>query len=219
MKKYALLCLLMFILLITLAAKFDVDNTFPLFGKFIILDPGHGGLDPGSIHEKEYEKDYNLEFSLSLKKKLEDLGASVILTRTKDYDLSSPDAERRKKSDFENRIKLINEDNPDLYISLHMNYLTSTKYYGSQVFYSDANVQNEKIAEIMQKNLNVFFKYEKDYKKIGEDKYMYKRLTPPGILIEYGFISSDKDRTNLKSEKYKDDLADVIGLSIVEYFT
>lgn len=218
MKKYAFLFSLLFILLISLAARFQPTNSFPLFGKFIILDPGHGGLDPGSLYKEEYEKDYNLDFSLTLKNELENLGATVILTRSGDYDLSSPNASRRKRSDFENRIKLINEDNPDIYISLHMNSLASSKYYGSQVFYSKINAKNEKLAEILQKNLNTFFKLDRDYKKISDDKYMFKRIDPPGVLIEYGFISSSRDRTNLKTEKYRKDLSKVICAAIIEYF-
>lgn len=219
MKKYVFLFALMFILLSCLGAKFKVENTFPLFGKLIILDPGHGGEDPGSLYKDEYESNYNLDFALSLKKELERLGASVILTRSGDYDLSRPNTSRRKKSDFDNRIKLINEDKPDLYISLHMNYLSDSKYYGSQAFYSDINPNNEILACIVQKNFNDYFSFDKKYKKLGDDKYMYDKLEPTGILIEYGFISSYKDRTNLKSLKYKSELSHVISASIVEYFT
>lgn len=207
------------LILTTLAFKITTENTFPLFGKLVILDPGHGGLDPGSTYKDEYEKDYNLDFANYLKDELISLGATVILTRAGDYDLSSPDASRRKKSDFDNRIKLINEDAPDIYISLHMNYLNDSSYYGSQVFYSNVNEKNEILANILQTNLNTFFNYDKDYRKISSDKYMFGKLDPTGVLIEYGFISSYKDRTNLKSETYKKDLARVIGKGIVEYFT
>ncbi len=67
MKKYVFLFMLTFILLVSLAAKFQPTNSFPLFGKFIVLDPGHGGLDPGALYKDEYEKDYNLEFASTLK--------------------------------------------------------------------------------------------------------------------------------------------------------
>lgn len=219
MKKYVFLLLLTFILLTSLAATFQVENTFPLFGKLIILDPGHGYLDPGSVYKGEYEKDYNLEFSLSLKSTLEEYGASVIMTRSGDYDLSSPKSYRRKRSDFDNRIKLINEDNPDMYISLHMNSLNDPKYYGSQAFYSNVNDDNEIIASILQNNFNDFFNFDKDYKKISNDKYMFSKIKPRGVLIEYGFITNWKDRKNLKKSEYRTQLSQVIAKSIVEYFT
>ena len=184
-----------------------------------ITGASHGGIDPGSIYKAEYEKDYNLEFSLTLKNELEKLGATVILTRNGDYDLSSPNASRRKRSDFDNRIKLIDEDKPDMYISLHMNSLSSPKYYGSQVFYSNSNTKNEDISKVVQKELNAFFNLNRDYKKLSDDKYMFKRLESPGILIEYGFISSARDRANLKKEKYRKDLSKTICFAIIDYFT
>lgn len=150
---------------------------------------------------------------------MEKKGATVILTRDGDYDLSNPKAYSRKKSDFNNRIKLINDDSPDLYVSLHMNYLSDTKYYGSQVFYSNVNSQNEILAKNLQQNLNDFFKFDKDYKKIGKDKYMFGKINRPGVLIEYGFMSNYKDRQNLKTKKYREELSEVICLGIIDYFT
>lgn len=141
------------------------------------------------------------------------------MTRTGDYDLSSPSASRRKRSDFENRIKLINENRPDLYISLHMNSLSNSKYYGSQVFYSEINSQNKLIADILQKKLNSYLKLDRDYKKISDDKYMFKRIDPPGVLIEYGFISSSRDRANLKTKKYREELSKIICYALIEYFS
>ncbi len=207
------------LLLIALACKFEPTNSFPLFGKFIILDPGHGADDPGSVYKDEYEKDYNLLFARSLKTVLENYGATVILTRDGDYDLSSKSHWSRKRSDFNNRIKLINEDKPDVYLSLHMNYLNDSSYFGSQVFYSNKNTFNENLAKILQNELNKYFSYEKDYKKIGSDKYMFGKIEVPGVLIEYGFMSSYKDRTNLKKENYRLELSRVIADGLVEYFT
>lgn len=219
MKKRYLALAIIPILLVSLSFKFEPVNNFPLFGKLIILDPGHGCEDPGSIYKDEYEKDYNLAFARSLEKVLTLKGASVLLTRTGDYDLSSPSAKRRKRSDFNNRIKLINEDKPDLYLSLHMNYLNDSRYYGSQVFYSDVLPQNRHIAEVLQNHLNAFFDYDKDFKEIDRDLYMFSKIEVPGVLVEYCFMSSSKDRTNLKKESYRNSLATVIAEGIIEYFT
>lgn len=219
MRKYIFLIILSFTLLISLAATFQVENTFPLFGRTIVLDPGHGSLDPGSVSGDEYEKEYNLAFTETLKKELENRGANVVLTRGGDYDLSSPNASSKKRSDFNNRIKLINETKPDIYLSLHMNSISTTTSYGSQVFYSTVNPKNEKLAEILQDELNKYLGLDKEYKKIGSDKYMFSRLEPNGVLIEYGFLSSPKDRENLKTEEYKAELSTVIANTIVDYFT
>lgn len=207
------------LILATLAFRKTTENSFPLFGKFIILDPGHGGKDPGCVYKDEYEKDYNLDFAFSLKNVLEQNGATVLMTREGDYDLSSPNNTHRKKSDFDNRIKLIEESQADIYISLHMNYLNDSSYYGSQVFYDDNNSQNKSIALLLQKNLNTFFNFEKNAKQLSNDKYMFQRINTKGILIEYGFISSARDRKNLKNEDYRASLSQVISDSIIKYFT
>ncbi len=219
MRKYVFLITLIFISLITLAFTFPIENTFPLFGKFIILDPGHGAEDPGSVYKDIYEKDYNLNFAQSLKSVLEKYGATVLLTRDGDYDLSSPSASKRKRSDFDNRIKFIEENKPDLYLSLHMNYLNDTKYYGSQIFYSNVNSQNEILAKTLTKELNSFFKFDKSYKKIGNDKYMFNKINTPGVLIEYGFLSSSTDREKLTHNEYRDELSEVVTKGLIEYFT
>jgi len=219
MKKYAFIVLLSFILLTSLAFKFPTENSFPLFGHLIVLDPGHGSKDPGSVYKDEYEKDYNLKFAESLKSILENMGATVILTRDGDYDLSEPDAPSRKRSDFNNRIKLIEETKPDLYLSLHMNSIKETKYYGSQVFYSEVNPKNKILAETIQDHLNTYFNFEKNTSKIGKAKYMFGKINTTGVLIEYGFMSSPKDRENLKSDNYRLELANIIGESLVDYFT
>ncbi len=195
--------------IISLAFKKNTINNFPLFGKLIIIDPGHGGLDPGAVLKKELEKDYNLDFSFYLKHELETNGASVIMTREGDYDLSAS-SNHRKKSDFDNRILLIDETCANMYISLHMNYLKETKYYGAQVFYSDVNKNNKQLAETMQSELNNFFELNKKVKKIPSNKYMYNKINTKGVLIEFGFLSSPKDRKNLLNEEYKKDLAQSI---------
>lgn len=219
MRKYVFLVLIIFISTLTLAFTFSVENTFPLFGKLIILDPGHGAEDPGSVYKDLYEKDYNLDFAKSLKSILEKYGATVLLTRNGDYDLSSPNFSRRKKSDFDNRIKFIEENKPDLYLSLHMNYLNDTKCYGAQVFYDDINSQNVTLAKFLTEELNNFFGFDKSYKKLGNDKYMFNKINTTGVLIEYGFLSSSIDREKLKNHVYRNELSEVITKGLIAYFT
>ena len=143
------------------------------------------------------------------------LGANVILTRDGDYDLSIPNANLRKRSDFNNRIKLINESNADMYLSIHLNYLSDASYYGPQVFY---NKDNEELAKIMQKVMNAELKGKRDVKKIPSDTYMYSKLNVPGILIECGFLSNGVERNKLIKEDYQKKIAEAIAKGVLEYF-
>lgn len=218
MKKITFLFIIMNILIFSLAFKKSTINSFPLFGKLIVLDPGHGGIDPGAVFDKQTEKDYNLVFSQTLKIELEELGADVIMTRESDYDLSTS-ANHRKKSDFDNRILLINSSQADLYISLHLNYLSDTKYHGAQVFYSGVNDHNKVLADIIQEYLNKFLSQKKNIKTISNSKYMFNKISIPGVLIEYGFITNAEEIKKLNDKVYLQDLAKTITRGIVSYYT
>ncbi len=192
-----------------------VRASLPLTGKTIILDIGHGGDDPGTSYQNILEKDLNLAIGLELEKELSRNGASVILTREGDYDLSSPNAHRRKKSDFDNRIDLINKSKADVYLSIHINYLEDTSYYGGQIFYYGED--NKKLAEFLQSEFNTI-SYPRSIKPMP-NIYMYRRLKIPGVLVECGFISNKKEREKLITPAYQKEIAKVLTQGLVNYFT
>lgn len=193
-----------------------VEAVMPLTGRVIIVDAGHGKEDPGTSYGDIYEKDINLKIALHLEKELSSLGAEVILTRDGDYDLSLPDAKYRKKSDFDNRIKLINESNADLYLSIHLNYLSDSSYYGPQVFYTK---DNKNLAENIQISMNEELKGTRKIKKIPSDTYMYNKLKIDGVLIECGFLSNYNERNLLMTDGYQQKVSHSISLGVVEYFS
>ena len=192
-----------------------VRASLPLTGKTIILDIGHGGDDPGTSYQNILEKDLNLAIGLELEKELSRNGASVILTREGDYDLSSPNAHRRKKSDFDNRIYLINKSKANVYLSIHINYLEDTSYYGGQIFYYGE--ENKKLAEFLQSEFNTI-SYPRSIKPMP-NIYMYRRLKIPGVLVECGFISNKKEREKLITPAYQKEIAKVLTKGLVNYFT
>ena len=186
-----------------------------LVGKIIILDAGHGGKDRGSSVSNVYETDINLSLVLKMKAALNKHGVDVILTREGDYDLSSPNENRRKKSDFDNRIKLINNSKADLYISIHTNYLVDARYYGAQVFYTDGN---EELAHVIQESMISYLHSPMKEKKLSENIYMYKKLNIPGVLIECGFLSNDVERKLLITDDYQNKIVDSIIEGIISYY-
>lgn len=216
MKKYIHYSLIIFIISIfLLSSVFGKDNLF-LVGRIIVIDPGHGYLDPGTSYENIYEKDINLNISLYLKEKLESNGATVYMTRDGDYDLSTPNAIYRKKSDFDNRINLINNSNADIYLSIHLNYLSDFKYYGPQVFYNGKNIY---FANIMQDVLNKGLNSNRKIKNIPKDTYMYSKLKVNGLLIECGFLSNYEDRQKLITNEYQKKVANLISNGVIKYFS
>lgn len=193
------------------------SSTFPLLCKTIILDAGHGGKDGGAEVGNVKEKDVNLRVVMFLKDALEEKGANVILTRSSDDDLSEDGVSRRKKSDFDKRIEIINNTNPDIYLSIHQNIFESSKYRGAQVFYVSNNSYNKHLAEVIQSELNSFTKTNRKIKEM-RGKYMYDRLNPIGVLVECGFLSNYFDRTNLLNEGYVKKLSLKITQGVINYF-
>lgn len=186
-----------------------------LIGKVIILDAGHGGKDKGTSVGKIYESDINLSIVKKLKKELIKHGVDVILTREGDYDLSAPNVYRRKKSDFDNRIKIINNSGADLYLSIHINYLLDSRYYGSQVFYTDSNSD---LAVAIQDSLIANLHSPLKSKRLNDSIYMYKNLSIPGVLIECGFLSNDSERRLLIKGEYQKKIVDSIVQGLIKYF-
>ncbi|MDD2518343.1 MAG: N-acetylmuramoyl-L-alanine amidase [Bacilli bacterium] len=217
MLKYRVICLSIFIIGLCLIGFVDAKtNQFPLFGKVIYIDPGHGGVDPGAIYKDIYESDINLQIATALQDTLGEMGAIVYMTRYGDYDLGVPNAINRKRSDLSRRGNIINRSGCDLYISIHLNALESPVWYGAQVFYDDVNDSNIELAKIMQNELSRHFRTKRKYTKTDE-MYLHKRIKQPGILIEAGFLSNPNERYLLRKEYYQKKLGRVIAGGIVKF--
>ena len=216
MKTKFKILILIILLLSALFINTKVNALMPLSGKIIVIDPGHGGKDPGTISDSTYESNINLAISKALEIELAKAGATVILTRDGDYDLSIPNARWRKKSDFDNRINLINNSKANLYLSIHLNYLSNTYYYGPQVFYENDNEKS--LAMIIQETLNNNLNTNREIKEIPKETYMYDKITIPGVLIECGFLSNIEEKNKLITEEYQQKLASLIKDAIIEYF-
>ena len=218
MKKYKIRNLLYLLIGIVVLSTFKVNALLPLSGKTIVIDPGHGGKDPGTVSNSVYESDINLKISKYLEYYLSTNGASVILTRNGNYDLSSPNIYNRKRSDFDNRIKIINNNNADMYLSIHLNYLSDTSYYVPQVFYNRKKDNNKILAETIQNYLNTKTNTKREIKNIPERTYMYNKLKPTGVLIDCGFLSNYKEKQKLKSDNYQKKIAQYITEAIIKFY-
>lgn len=151
MSKYRIFCISLFIMFALLINYVDAkENSYPLLGKVIYIDPGHGGTDPGAVYKDIYESDINLQSGEVLSETLGSTGAIVYMTRYGDYDLGVINAINRKRSDLSRRGNIINRSGCDLYISIHLNADRSPVWYGAQVFYDDVHESNEYSSKIMQ---------------------------------------------------------------------
>lgn len=214
--KYAILIFLSIVLCL-INGVFAKDDGKGLLSKVIYIDPGHGGADCGAYYKNVKESDVNLEIGIKLMNVLKKEGATVYLTRYGDYDLSTPGAWNRKRSDLSRRANIINKSNCDLYLSIHLNADDSGAFNGAEVYYDTINPENERIASIFQEEFNKYLSSNRDFKE-NSTKYLQRRVNRPGVLLEVGFLSNPSDRSLLTSEVYQNKLVNVIKGGVYKYF-
>lgn len=194
----------------------------PLSGKIIMLDPGHGGPDGGAGTGQTLEKDIALEISLKVKGYLQQQGALVIMTREKDQDLADPDTRgysRRKVEDLKERLRMINDSDNDLFVSIHLNAIPSSKWSGAQTFYAPHFKENAKAAKFIQDELRRNLGNTTRKAKSINQVYILKNAKKPGVLVEAGFLSNPTEKANLKKDSYQEKVAISIYQGINRYFT
>lgn len=218
MYKYKIIILICMVIVVFIISCFICNaKELPLKNKIIYIDPGHGGNDPGANYRDIKESDINLKISLKLAKLLEENGAIVYMTRYDDYNLANIDSYNIKKSDLNNRIKIINNSNCDMFLSIHLNAYTSSTWYGAQTFYTNNNKDNIVLAEIIQKNFKKNLNTNRNIKNIN-NRYLYDNLDKLGVLLEVGFITNPNERNLLVQDSYQYKITNSILESVIEYF-
>lgn len=188
--------------------------------KVIVIDPGHGGYDPGKVGLKgSHEKNINLSIALRLKDYLEESGAKVIMTRTQDEDLDGLADKFNKNSDMRTRKEIINGSGADILISIHQNAFTQPEVRGAQVFYYNESNNAKILANSVQTSIKDNADPNNKRKiKSTENYYVLKVSTMPGIIVECGFLTNPEEEAALNSEEYQDKIAWSIYAGIVKYF-
>ena len=207
-------------------ASEEVIKIMPITNKTIIVDAGHGGIDPGSMTDDQSvkEKDVNLKITKKVKELLEASGAMVILTRNDDTSLYTEEAgktiRQKYNENLKNRKKIIQESSADMFISIHLNKFQESKYYGAQTFYPAGKEDDKQLATYIQGELKrVVDKTNNRKIKSTNDIYLIKDNEIPSTLIECGFLSNDKEAKLLNDEEYQDRIAWSIYVGIQKYFS
>jgi N-acetylmuramoyl-L-alanine amidase len=194
----------------------------PLTGKVIYLDPGHGGPDGGAVGSSSLEKDISLSISLKIRDYLQEQGALVLLTREEDVDLANEDTSgysRRKAEDLKNRVKIINESDADLFLSIHLNAIPSSRWSGAQTFFYGKFIENENVARYIQDELRRNLENTERKAKPIDGIYLLKNTEKPGALVEVGFLSNPQEENLLSTDEYQEKVAASIYNGILRYFS
>lgn len=185
----------------------------------VVLDAGHGGDDPGKIGiNGALEKDVNLAITLLVKQYLEESDIRVVLTRETSEGLYDAGASNKKVQDMKRRIGIIEENSPDVTVSIHQNSYPEEYVHGAQVFYYTGSEEGKALAEKIQRRLVEGVDPEnKRQVKANDSYYLLKKTRVPIVIVECGFLSNAEEAEKLCTEEYREKLAWQIHLGIVQY--
>jgi len=173
----------------------------------VVIDPGHGGEDPGSEGASgAYEKDFNLSLSLKIAEQLKkEEHIELHMTRDKDIFLSS---ETRDRPNFANNI------GADLYVSIHANTFVDPTVTGTETFYYDD--PSKLLADIVHRHVAQATGF-RDRGVSQEEFFVLKDTHMPAILIEVGYISNPIDEAKMLTDSFQQSVAEAVVAGIKEY--
>lgn len=183
----------------------------------VVIDPGHGGEDGGAVSPSGIaESQINLAVSLRVNDLMRFAGQRTRMTRTEDVTICDEGLDtmrQRKTSDLKNRVRIVEETENAVLLSIHQNSLPSSPVtYGAQVFWNQQGGA-EALAESIQAALNagVNAGNEKHPRQIPDSIYLMKHITTPGILVECGFLSNGPETARLQDPVHQLRLAAAIA--------
>jgi N-acetylmuramoyl-L-alanine amidase len=193
--------------------------SYHLANKIIVVDPGHGGIDPGAWRGNLEEKDITLQIGQKLAGQLSQAGALVVLLRNDDSDLVEDGFEgsirERKRKDLATRAEKANEVGADLYVSIHVNADPSPRWSGAQTFYYPKSETSKLFAESIQSELIRIMGNTTRKAKTG-DYFIMEHTKIPTVIIEVGFISNPGEAQLLTQDDYQSKLVFAIFSGIVK---
>lgn len=183
----------------------------------IIIDPGHGGVDGGAVScTGVYESHINLEIALKVNDLMHLLGLKTKMIRSEDNSVytSGNTIAAKKISDLKQRVKIINETENAILVSIHQNYFSDERYSGPQVFYRNT----PQFARVLQTAMiHMLNPSKKRQVKKAEGVYLLQHTTCPAALVECGFLSNREEEAKLRDSNYQKKLAAIISATISSY--
>ncbi|PAV31500.1 N-acetylmuramoyl-L-alanine amidase [Virgibacillus profundi] len=176
-----------------------------LAGYNIVLDPGHGGKDPGAIGLGGiYEKDVITSTTGKVAEQLRNAGATVIVTRSGDYFVS-----------LNERVRINNVYNTHAFVSLHYNAYPIIAVNGVSTYYSSESDQNlaRDVQASLASTVNMY-----DRGVMQADYRVLRYSNAPSILMELGFITNPNDLSIVQTADYQSKVAQAVTNGLINYF-
>lgn len=187
-----------------------------LRGKIVVVDPGHGGTDPGAIGPwGTREKQLNLDLALQVKASLEQAGAKVLMTRTTDVDVFGPKATDREE--LWARVKVANFNQADVFISIHHNSSVNRDRNGTSTYYYQKTTYDMLLAGLIQETM-LRAGGLGDMGVRPANFFVVKNTTMPAALLEVGFVSNPQEEKLLGNGAFQQKMAQAIVAGLDQFF-
>jgi len=219
-QKFKIAAVVFVIILMGLSYNVFITRSIPALrflsqGKTVVIDPGHGTIDKGAVHEATgvAESPINLAVALELEKLLKSGNFNVVLTRDKD----TVEMDTNHK-ELQRRIDLATKSKADILVSIHANKFPDPQYFGAQCFYNPQRPESKLLALLIQEELKNIDS-ENIREALPQDLFILRESPMPSVLIEMGFLSNPKDRERLQDPTFQKLIAESIKKGIMRYFS
>lgn len=188
----------------------------------IIIDAGHGGVDGGATScTGVLESKFNLDISLKLEDLFHLLGYRTVMIRRTDISVytSGDTIAAKKVSDLRQRVKVVNETEDPVLISIHQNTFPDGRYSGAQVFYAPKGEGRELARQLQQAFVDTVNPGSNRTSKEAEGVYLMQHIDCPAVLIECGFLSNPEEEAKLRDDSYQQKICCVIAATVGQFLT
>ena len=197
----------------------SVSRNVPAAPFCVVLDAGHGGVDPGvrGLHTDVKESDLNLDIVKRLAVYFENAGFSVVLTRENEGGLYGAATSGYKKRDMQARKEIIDRASPNAVLSVHLNsFPAAPSRRGGQVFFKENDEAGQALAQSIQAQFNSL--NGTSFSALRGEYYMLNCTDRASVIVECGFLSNAEDERLLCTEEYREQVAYAIFLGTIAYF-
>ena len=187
-----------------------------------IIDPGHGGIDGGATScTGVLESQINLEIAHRVNDLFCLMGYDTIMIRTTDESVYTEGSTiaAQKISDLKERVRITNEAENGLLVSIHQNTYSDSRYNGAQVFYAPTEGSEQLAKQLQQDMISTLNLSSTRRAKKADSVYFLQHITCPGVLIECGFLTNPQEEANLRNAEYQKKLAAVIASSCSRFLS
>lgn len=196
------------------------ENTPIVHRNKFIIDAGHGGIDGGATScTGVLESQINLEIALKLNDLMHLLGYDTVMIRTTDCSVytQGETIAAKKISDLKERVRIANQTEKAVLISIHQNQFPDSRYSGAQVFYAKTAGSEQLAKQIQAAFVQTLNPGSKRQVKKASGIYLMEHIQCTGFLIECGFLSNPEEEANLRRGEYQNKICCVLASVCSQY--